>query len=408
MGYKDKYIALINATGNTVHDIRANATSNKMISTFKDSLSYFQVIFNNDVSFRDVQILDDSDNKDKKKIIAKPNETINFGDYVDWLGTKWIVDMVDNMGNVYTRATMVRCLSSLKWLDQYSRIKEAFFAIDFESTNVGFVQDKVMTLPSERRYILLQGNVDSRQLKINDRFIFDGRVWKTTAFNSLQGSLIKMIFVEDLINTSTDNLTLRIADYTTKLHVYSLSISNGDTAYLPSSTGTLQLNSQTIDNGLFASLQVNYTSSDPTKYYVSSTGLVTWVSDGTAVIKCQWVIDANIFDTITMTSTIPSPDVYSIALINASTGTEIRQGQSQVYNANVYLNGSPITPNVTWTLFPDTQTGTTTLATFTPAATGTTATIKAGSTLGFVQLKVALVSDPTVFIWFRIKIRSLT
>ncbi|MCM3274453.1 hypothetical protein, partial [Paenibacillus elgii] len=141
---------------------------------------------NESVSPIGVQITDDSKTKEQKVITFRMKDPYTFGDYIKWKNDYWLTVMYDDIGGIYQRGIIQKCVSSLRWLDSEGLIQEAWFTyrLDFYR-GAGVNDDKVITRPSERRYIYVQKNEDTLRLRKGQRFIFDGRPWKLTAIDGL-------------------------------------------------------------------------------------------------------------------------------------------------------------------------------------------------------------------------------
>ncbi|WP_213531275.1 Ig-like domain-containing protein [Paenibacillus cisolokensis] len=153
---------------------------------------------------------------------------------------------------------------------------------------------------------------------------------------------------------------------------------------------------------------VVFESSNPEVATVDAKGLVTGVSEGTATITIKNATNENITDSVIVTVE-EVPEVKTITLTPSATPIdEIYGGQNKTYTATVYNGTTPTDASVEWALYSDDQVSSTTLAAIT-AQDGTTCTIKANSNqqYGYVQLKCSLADDPSVFVWQRIRIRSL-
>lgn len=255
MSYIDKYKNLSNAYGLDQRSTWIKITQLKIQDTFKNSPNYYQVTryapsSPSTATTLDVWVIDKSDTKDYKEIQAYPSQTINYGDIVSWQNDNWLVLQVDNMGDVYERGYMQKCLSSLKWLDSGGNVKEAYFTVSSQTQRgLGLQDGNVIILPNERRYIAVQNNADTLTVVKGQRFIFDnGRAWRCSSINTLLTGLVEFELEETQFDSATDNLSLRIANY-----------------YKPANTGSSTSSSTT------GSFTVNITGSDYCKVTTSQT-----------------------------------------------------------------------------------------------------------------------------------------
>lgn len=78
---------------------------------------------------------------------------------------------------------------------------------------------------------------------------------------------------------------------------------------------------------------------------------------------------------------------------------------TRTYNAVVVESNNVVNEPVKWEMFADDQIKTTPLAEIT-SQTGTSCVVKRIA-LGYAQLKLSLVSDLAVYIWQRVRVKSL-
>lgn len=103
---------------------------------------------------------------------------------------------------------------------------------------------------------------------------------------------------------------------------------------------------------------------------------------------------------------VGNEDLILVIKSNSSTPNEIRRNQSKQYY--VELNGEVIEDDsVLFEIYADDQVSATSLALIAEQSNGTCVVKNNGANSGWVQLKAQLTSDPTVFAWLRIQMRSL-
>lgn len=406
------YSAYLSVNQTSVRDKNIVHTKRLIQSDFMNSPNYYQVpTYTPSTPLSstplDLWVLDDSETKDQKNIIAMPSLPLEMGYLHYWQNNYWLTFITDKkLGDIYSRGTAIRCYSSIKWLDDDGIVREAWFFMKFDSpSNFGVEDGKVLIMPNERRTITIQNNEYTRKINKERRFIIDGRAWRTIGVDRLIDGLITLTLEENQINVATDNPELGIADYYNNLHVKTISILNGATIEL-NIGNTLQLNVQTMDNGTVVSEDVVYTSSDASIATVDENGLITSVNSGNVVITATLASDNTVTDSITVQV---DPVVVNNYLINISGSDECKIGQFQTYTAEIRNNGVvDSTKIVAWSLLADDQIGATTLANIT-SQNETSCTIKANSNqqYGYVQLKATMVGDSSIVAYKRIKIRSL-
>lgn len=198
---------------NKKRDAHINRIKHQIEQNFDDDILAFDV----DIEGENRTILITYSSKEQvSKIISKPNETFNNGDIVTWDDRKYIVFDTDPDKRIYTKGQMRQCLGTIVWQDSDGEIHEAWFARKQElSANFGIDErSKILIMPDERRQIIVQSNVNTQKIGKDKRFILDGRAWKVITLDDIADGIINIVLQEDQINHATDNVELRVANYT--------------------------------------------------------------------------------------------------------------------------------------------------------------------------------------------------
>lgn len=216
MSFFETYKKYLNVQGGNVLGSQKESMKQTILSGFYSNPSYTTVYINNSTTPSDVWIVDDSKVKEIKILTTKPNDTmsttLSIGDLVKWNNENWLTLIVDDM-QIYDRANIQKCPSTLVFQNSSLSTIIAPFTIESSTSQLGLDEGRVISLPNERRNIIIQSNVDTQKIVKGQRFIFDGRAWSVTSRNGLYDGLIHLTLQEDEINTATDNVDLRIADY---------------------------------------------------------------------------------------------------------------------------------------------------------------------------------------------------
>jgi len=192
-------------------------TKRQILQSFDDSMLAFEV----SIDEREQTILVTYSAKDQlSKIISKPNETFDNGEIVTWENGRYLIYEVDPDKRIYTKGLMKKCVGTLKWQDEYGEIHEAWFARKTDvSPNFGIDdRSKTLTMPDERRQIIIQSNEQTQKFRKEQRFIVDGRAWKIITLDDVADGVINIVLEESRINPAKDNVELRVADYKTDLY----------------------------------------------------------------------------------------------------------------------------------------------------------------------------------------------
>jgi hypothetical protein len=300
-------------------------------------------------------------------------------------------------------------VGQLKWLDSNGLQKERYFTFKSDSsTNFGVQDGRIMTLGNERRNLMAPLDDDTKLIGKDKRFIFDGRAWKVSSVDRISvDGLIILTVDEDEIRPSIDNVELGVANYYIDQATYEVFIANGNPLSLQVGNSiqlnvTVKRNSVELDNPT-----VTYTSSNPLVASVNSSGLVSGISEGSVIITVSAMGSSTQLNI--SVSALGAVDNFAISISSTSAiPNEIRKGQTKTYQATVFNNGVLVSDQaVQFELFSDDMLSPTTLATINSQSSTGCIVKNINSTTGFIQLKVSLLSNPSVFKWQRIEMKSL-
>lgn len=329
-------------------------------------------------------------NYDDKKISSL--SPFNRGDIIVYNGKKYLIISEVNEKRYNKYKGIMRHLPHSITINSQCR----FYALDcyINTSNLGVTDGRVLSIPDgEITVISTIINSDS-DLKIDARFLLYGQAFKVTGIDrhSKPGLLI-LICEKDLIDEQADDLV------------------NGIAGSLSCPVDFVSTNIELTIGSTYQLIWVSekdapvkFTSSDETVVTIDANGFITGISAGQATITVYNATNERIQDTVSATVQ-DAPTGYVINLTSTGALDQINKGYTRTYNAVVVESNNVVDEPVKWELFADDQINTTTLAEIT-SQTGTTCVVK-GVALGYIQLKVSLVSDPAVYIWQRIRVKSL-
>lgn len=387
-------------------------TKKNITDSFFNSPSYYQVqsyspSMPNTPSTLDSWIVDDSKIKELKQLTLIPDQVLNFGDIIIWNTEHWITLQVDFQGGIYYRGSIQRCFSSIKWLDSTGEIREAWFTYRSDTpSNFGIQDGRIMTMPNERRHLIVQSNVYTQEIRKDRRFIFDNRAWKTISIEGLVTGIITLTLEEDLENNADDRMDLRVADYTNNIPSYSLTILNGTNLSLQAGN-TLTLTTELKDRGIIITNKaLIFTSSNPSIATVSNMGVITTIANGSTVITVKMADDVTITDSLSLTVEFSTAINKVVVAVGSDT---VLLGDTETYIREIKNNGVIDNASfVQWFLYADDGISVSDLATLSFNST-TQCTIKPNNKaqVGFVKLKCVVIGSPSVYEIKRIEIVSL-
>lgn len=335
---------------------------------------------------------------DLKRIISDVDR-IKIGDLITHKQKNWLVIIPEDDNIINQSFVMKLCPSSLRWLNENGQIVEAWFTLKTDvSTTLGVEDGKIISLPQERRNIIIPKNVDTEKIIKDKRFIFDNRAWEVKSINGLNDGLIELTLEESQFSEH-DNKELRIADYHNNLPSYSISILNGNFISIRQDE-QLQIQVEVknkdfvIDNPL-----VTYSVSDESIAMIDENGLLSPISQGQVIVTVTF---ENVYATLTVVIEDVVQDNKSVEILGSS---EIKFGQTLTYTCIFKNNGIPYDDEGIFSITADDGVSPTTLVSIT-SQVNNSCTIKAGSKAGYVRLHVAN-GDGSVSNSLRIQVKSL-
>jgi len=289
----------------------------------------------------DVAILTDRQTEliDRKIVLAPFGSNIDVGDYFIWNTEYWLVIIEEeNSMNRYFRGFIKKCNDNLKWYDDYGN--EYDYPIYFQDRNINFVftanGTNELNVPDNKSVgtiAITKDSITSTTLERDMKLILGGQTWIIGSIDNTSSSgLLYIRIIESLFNEEEDT---DIADYGDK-PVWSIIIPQGNTlSLLPA--GTLQLVPIAIKDDIEQSnISFTYTSSDATKFTVSSSGLITGVAAGSGT--CTVTMTNNILISAIINVTIADPVTENIAYV-LNGDRSIRWNQEKDYEIIKTING---------------------------------------------------------------------
>ena len=309
-----------------------NNMKNLVSTEFENSTSYNLVKISG--MDRKTRIVEESSiikNPNRKRLLCFPNETIIVGENVEYDDFNWICVNNDTTSNISDVGIIERCNNTIQFYDQSSTLHTIPCIIS--KGLISLDEQKIISTLDSEIAVQISDTSITRQIEINNVFRIGLRSWKTTNIDdiTIPGLLIlKMVYNE----------------VQQVLPVFSIEILNGSTVSIQQDS-TIQLDVKvSADNVILSPTPtVTYASSDITKATISTSGLVSAVTNGNCTIT---VTSSGVSDTISIIVVASTVDDYSIVI----TGSEsIKINKSSIYTAKIYNNGIITTGiNVVWSL----------------------------------------------------------
>lgn len=339
-----------------------------------------------------------NENSDNKKITTL--DKIERGFLIDYNGYKWLVTSeVNGMRYSKYKGLIQKCNYDV--IFNFEGVLKTFPAI-IEGKVFDVQEGKYVYLPTGKVVCMLQENVETLAIALDQRFIKMGSAWKVTGIDRTKNGLITLFCDLDLFNAD-DERENEIAD--ANKYVYALSIAEAPTATVYVDN-TLQLTTSLTLNGVTSDKPLQFVSSDSSIASVSETGLITAITEGDAVITVSMVDMPEVQATITITVDVLVVDNITYELNgNLSVQTEVKLNQTQTYTA-VKKNNGVVVPDATFTF--SVIPGTTASSAFQFVIINSTqASIKTLQYTYYITLRATDDADPTQYVEKYIKLRGI-
>lgn len=223
MGIWDTYESRVCAQGKTKREAALFRTSRRLREKLPDSLSYHNVIVDNEER---CAVIDDSDNLNEKIMLSLPGEDFTCGSLVEWADNHWLITEKDANTELRARVKLLQCNFLLKWIDASHVLHEQWCVIeDGTKYLTGEYEDRdfFVTRGDSRIAMTIARNNDTVNFARNYRFLIDDpessemnaylltkplKVGKT-----YNGHGVYSFVLQEVVSTDNDNFELGIADY---------------------------------------------------------------------------------------------------------------------------------------------------------------------------------------------------
>ena len=279
--------------------------------------------------------------KDYKEILFKDcKHDVDRGTLFKFENNYWITYDPTEDETTYNGILVRRCNNTAKWVDPYTgEVNETPCVLGEYASSPSPQVDNTTTIPNNLVTIWLQGNKNTIHIKENDMVIFNGRPFKVAGFNNfMQSDYVTkdtpMLFFDVYLDVKepSDDLVNNIAnrfDY-----IYDINITNPPTEVQQNDIG--QLIAEVRYNGEIVQRPIIWKSNNEfglinEQGYYQILGKSGEIVSFTASIGGKNVdIEIPIKDTVLdkVNQIILTPDF-----------NEIRQFQSRVFEASLYING---------------------------------------------------------------------
>ena len=310
----------------TEYEAWVNSVSDVTTNTNKNTVDFISVLY---------QDIEHTLNHRGQKYLYKP-DGINENIYICY----------DKM-NALTLVpdfSCVRCNNHLTWIGSDGSIltEPCYIGEEISATNNQVSKDS--TIPQRRLVCMVQGNINTQSIKLNQRFILSHRqAFKITEMNvSSQDDWVTQdvplytFYIEWSTLQSSDNLELNLADFYTSN--YTLKINQSDLSLQPNSVGALSVT--TTLNGSIVTVPLTWTSSNSQVAIIDENGNYTikGLSGTTCTITCTIKGNEQVTDSINISvASVPTSTKVLTVIPNEITSIKLNTTKQIYYG--VYING---------------------------------------------------------------------
>jgi hypothetical protein len=204
------YRKYLNTDGGSDRDEYINSFIDATSDSFDKSPSYEKVTKNDVLDvFYDTWIFDEFAYKkeiEEKKIVMKPLQSINRGEYINRSDGKWLVTDQDKQYSFNEKGRIRKCNYLLQWKNQEGTIINRWAVITNEiGQTIAVDETNYMRLGEGKYEISLQNDNESKRLSRDKRFIIGGLAYRTTSTNNVTRNGLQVIMIQEhQVNTTID------------------------------------------------------------------------------------------------------------------------------------------------------------------------------------------------------------
>lgn len=326
MGYYDLYKARTNMSGETYKDREINQLKRFINDKFLKSPSYHLAYISGVEEPRGFHIYDENainKNPNKKRILSRPNETFNVGQYVVWEDNDWLITNIDCDSTVQTKGIMQKCNNqiSLYINDVLHKIPCCVDSARIRLLNTD--SNKYLEVPSTDVFIRIANNELTQNIKRNDIYKIGEQNYRVSD-------------ISDILEPGL--LILKIAWVAEKqdLAKYKIKILNGDISISQSQQLFLNVEIYKDDEILPSPLPYSFISSNENIAIVGENNELQILDLGVVDITVMLDDDNTVSDTIQIEIIEDEQNNIVLKIIGESS---IIKGYSEQYVVEKYNNG---------------------------------------------------------------------
>lgn len=330
MGYYDLYKARTNMSGETYKDREINQLKRFINDKFLKSPSYHLAYISGVEEPRGFHIYDENainKNPNKKRILSRPNETFNVGQYVVWEDNDWLITNIDCDSTVQTKGIMQKCNNqiSLYINDVLHKIPccvDSSARMRFLNTD----SNKYLEVPSTDVFIRIANNELTQNIKRNDIYKIGEQNYRVSD-------------ISDILEPGLLILKIAWAADKQDLAEYKIKILNGDISISQSQQLFLNVEIYKDDEILPSPLPYSFISNNENIAIVGENNELQVLDLGVVDITVMLDDDNTVSDTIQIEIIEDEQDNFTVKIVGSE---KIYLGHPETYVVKKYNNGIEI------------------------------------------------------------------
>lgn len=194
----DKYRRRVGRNGNDVGEVYKNNTIAFIEATFHASPTYrvMEVISSHDpdITEMDARVVEIERLGSLREVILRPTQSLEIGTVVKFDDEVWLMfDKHGGTGATSIKMTAIRSNNEIKWHDKDGNVQEFYCVASATDLGSKSKQSKNeiewnkydVRLPIGQLFISCELNDATKQIKLNDRFIFGRNVYEVTGVDDM-------------------------------------------------------------------------------------------------------------------------------------------------------------------------------------------------------------------------------
>ena len=195
---RERFNRRVGRNGNDIGEVYKSNTIAFIEATFHASPT-FRVMevesYNHpDITEMDARVVEIERLGTLREIVLRPNDSLDIGTYVKFDGDTWLLfDKYGGTGATSIKMLAIKCNRTIKWKDKNGTIKE--YDCVASATDLGSKSKQSkneiewnkydVRLPLGQLFVSIELNPDTKEIDLNDRFIFGRNVYEVTGIDDI-------------------------------------------------------------------------------------------------------------------------------------------------------------------------------------------------------------------------------